>query len=472
MGEPEMLFANGVDALSGDYLLPPVSLDTLAAMIRGQERDPELEQFLRKLQQTRGEEVFAERGLELDLNDPAQAGWAIVFAQDEDPAVKAALEPLIAHRRQQVGERLKLLDYRQGEGLTDWLGRHGMGPGTLDPKKLPYYVLLVGSPEKIPFNFGFLLDGTYAVGRLAFDTPAEYSQYGAHLIEYETAEAVPSSKTAAFFAPRHPFDKATQLSHDQLVRPLLKGLDGVSPITEGSGYKQHALLEQEATIANLKALLHQGLEGKPVSLLFSASHGIGFPKDHPDQRDKQGGLVGQDWPGLKAIQPSHYLSAADLGAARVQGMVAFLFACYGAGTPAKDEFMHKPGQTPADIASRPFMARLPQTLLTQGALGVIGHVERAWGYSIVLPLAGAQLQPFQNALSGLMAGVPLGQALSEMNHKFTAESTILSQHLDDLHAGTEIPATTLTLSWIKRNDFKCYLLLGDPAARLRPEAMS
>ena len=33
-----------------------------------------------------------------------QAGWAIVFHKDEDPAVRAALEPLIARRRDQVGD--------------------------------------------------------------------------------------------------------------------------------------------------------------------------------------------------------------------------------------------------------------------------------------------------------------------------------------------------------------------------------
>ena len=57
----------------------------------------------------------------------------------------------------------------------------------------------------------------------------------------------------------------------------------------------------------------------------------------------------------------------------------------------------------------PFVAALPQRLLTHpggGALAVIGHVERAWGYSIRPVGLGNRLLPFRNLLGRVLRGEP------------------------------------------------------------------
>ena len=106
-------------------------------------------------------------------------------------------------------------------------------------------------------------------------------------------------------------------------------------------------------------------------------------------------------------KPSHYLTAADLDDdARVHGLIAFLFACYGAGTPAADHFLADRSKAPVPIALAPFVAALPQRLLSHpggGALAVIGHVERAWGYSIRPVGLGNRLLPFRNLMGRVLA---------------------------------------------------------------------
>ncbi len=69
-------------------------------------------------------------------------------------------------------------------------------------------------------------------------------------------------------------------------------------------------------------------------LLFTASHGLGFPSSHPLQLRHQGALLCQDWPGplrhRGAIPPEFYFSGDDLPAeACASGMIAFNFACFG-----------------------------------------------------------------------------------------------------------------------------------------------
>ena len=63
------------------------------------------------------------------------------------------------------------------------------------------------------------------------------------------------------------------------------------------------------------------------------------------------------------------------------------------------------------------MAALPQRLLTHpkgGALAVIAHVDRAWGYSIQAPkMAGAQITPFRSSLGSIMIGDPVGHAVKD-----------------------------------------------------------
>jgi hypothetical protein len=68
--------------------------------------------------------------------------------------------------------------------------------------------------------------------------------------------------------------------------------------------------------------------------------------------------------------------ADDIDATRLDGLIAFLFACYGAGTPETDHFLPEAVTGVSRIAPAPFTARLAQRLLARGAAAVVGHAQR------------------------------------------------------------------------------------------------
>jgi hypothetical protein len=101
-------------------------------------------------------------------------------------------------------------------------------------------------------------------------------------------------------------------------------------------------------------------------------------------------------------------------------------------------------------------------------LAVIGHVDRAWGYSIKPPRVGPQLVPFRNLLGRILAGEPVGHATTDVSLKYAMLSAELLSLVDPALPGSTIPtAKEVALAWVERNDAQSYVVLGDPAAHLR-----
>lgn len=187
---------------------------------------------------------------------------------------------------------------------------------------------------------------------------------------------------------------------------------------------------------------------------------------------KQGALLCQNWPGFGKINPDHYFAASDLpGNAQVNGMITFHFACYGAGTPANDRYLHQPGVPPPKIADKPFHAALPKALLARGALAAIGHVERAWGYSISTPEAGAQIDPFRTTIECILGGLPVGYAVKDFNMRYAILSASLNALIETKSIGGMISDEELAANWVERNDSEGYIIIGDPAVHLRSELL-
>jgi hypothetical protein len=460
------IFLNGVSGLTGQRLLPPLDPKRIAAIARGEIPDKPTLRWLKRVWKALTEPHL---GLPFGVRpeEPRQAGWGIVFHASDSDVLEDALSGLIEHRRAQIGdERTHVFVYKPGEDWRGWLARHGAEPGAVRPDRVPYYLLLAGDPERLPFELEHMLSVERAVGRLSFDRLDRYRLYAESLIAYETGARVPQDRQAVFFATRH--DPATETSADLLAKPLEKDLPSLAP-----GFASRGLWANNATKANLGEVFRPGPGSPAPAFLFTASHGVAWPKGHPDQAARQGALLCQG--GFGNSHADHCFSASDVpDDARVHGLVTFHFACFGAGTPHRDSFTHKLGELPPEIAERPFVAALPKRLLSHpqgGALAVIGHVDRAWGYSLVGLSGTAQIQPFRNAVAATLAGVPVGHAVQDFHQRFAALSTGLGEMLRKVSFGFKVPDEELAELWLERNDAQSYTVLGDPAARLRVGAL-
>ena len=203
----DQMVSNGIDASDGEYL-SVLTPEQVAALVLGEEADPRYLKLLRQRDFEASEKKFGvrKRGAADDLG---YTGWGLVFGQrGPDPKILEALKPLIDLRRSQAKDRYRECSgkyaYRPGLSAIDYAAELGAGPGDVDPKKAPYYLLIVGGPDEVPFQVQCELDAQFAVGRVCFETPEEYCQYARAV---EAAEAAtpkrPQDLQARFVGTRN-----------------------------------------------------------------------------------------------------------------------------------------------------------------------------------------------------------------------------------------------------------------------------
>ena len=398
-------------------------------------------------------------------DDLSQAGWGVIFAQEENADIRDALRPLLDLRMEQAGDLYRELSYLASESLYQFRERYSIGPGSVNPKKIPFYILLVGSPERIPFRFQSQLSTQHAVGRLAFERSADYASYVRAVLAAESLG--PQPKRAVFAAVRNEGDNPTNLVSRRLVQPLVSDL---KPRFPDWSIEFHT--DRQVSKPNLLQLLDHP---ETPRLLFVSAHGYLFSPGHERQRDYQGAIVCQDWPGPQSMEPvqeSHVLTADDLDSdCQISGSLIFLLACNSVGTPQLGDLPDGGSldNRPEPRAPRPFVSRLAQRLLSLekgGALAVVGHVDHVLTFSDGWMQGDDENQTFRDLFERILRGHRVGYAMLPMSQLYLALAAELTEVLEAIRAGDEIPDASVAHLWKAQRDARNYLVLGDPAIRL------
>lgn len=488
------LYFNGVGA-DGEYLFLPMSPEEVAKVasrqtVERKDTDPAGLSELKWRHKSRGESHY---GVKEGINPEKleETGWGVILPAAKVGSAEAiaqqqileALKPLLDLRREQATKKSEKffqifkgeLGYCPGESKQKYLARLGVGPGPADPNKgVPYYLLIVGSPQSIPYHVQYQIDVQYAVGRIHFDTLAEYQNYARSVVAAEQGGAR-LAKEVAFLGVANPDDPATQLSRKLMVGPLA---DLIEKQHGAQGWQVKRYFDDAASRQTLEQIL--GGSTQLPALLYTGSHGMGFKNGDSRQFRQQGALLCQDWPGPKEwhqpLREDFYFSADHLRSdANLLGMIAFNFACYGGGSPQYDEFVKQSFATERkEIAPAAFVAGLPKKMLglaNGAALACIGHVERAWGCSFLWDAGqrggpAPQLTVFESAMSALLKGMPVGAALEYFNARYAELSSDLAAHIESMEFGNGPDPYVLSDAWTANNDARSYAITGDPAVRL------
>ena len=97
----DTLTFNGINGVSREYLLPPMTPGNISALIRGEERDEaQISELKQWYQRSKEEKLGTMEGV--DSKKLEETGWGVIFDHNADPRVREHLKELLDHRREQA----------------------------------------------------------------------------------------------------------------------------------------------------------------------------------------------------------------------------------------------------------------------------------------------------------------------------------------------------------------------------------
>ncbi|HRI71475.1 MAG TPA: helix-turn-helix domain-containing protein [Polyangium sp.] len=448
-------------------------------------------------------EVKRSARLGVEPDDLQGQQWAIVAPKGPVGDRLLELVAPLRHKRESEQNREAHV-FRVDPGMNGWAASNWMQGEYRDvfqrqESARPRYLMVLGNPDVISWELQQMLAADGFVGRVAFDQDADYESYVDKVLRFSEKDEMP--RATALFHTVLDGSSATQEGHRHLSRPLLELVQacrnaGTFDIDDLLDIPMDSSGSTLDPVTAVSTLLRQA-EKTRAAMLFTLSHGAGAPKPGWKSPDEQRAYQGAVVLGRKG----DLLTANDIAHnAFLPGGVWFMFACYGAGTPARSAYMpwleklHHLGvlrQVPSEVLGSlpgegqpPFVAALPRMALANpnGPLGVVGHVDLAWSWSFLdyevvrrNLVAKSRMERFQGIVQGFVDGHRFGVAHHELASFFQSVGTQLTAMYEERaqkarglpEFAEDLPTQVRRANlWMQRQDLQAYVLLGDPAARL------
>ena len=329
-------------------------------------------------------------------------------------------------------------------------------------EKVPMYMLIVGSPEEIPWRFQYLMNATCFSGRLDLDEPARARYVEALINGWKNSAS--SSNRPVVWTVDHGEQDITWLMRQTVADPLAQKMQQDMDI----GDRLTHLAGVEATGS---ALIDALANTKPA-LIVTTSHGLTSPlNDLPTMRKQLGFLIDQNGTSVTA--------SALLDKWQPDGAVWYAHACCSAGSDAATSYkgLIQSGSSIAltldgVAALGAMVAPLPKALLSaeKPARAFIGHVE---------PTFNMTLQSLENrqvltasiirALYGRMfrkLPEPVGMAVEGCYRHVGELFAQWQQQREDVNRGVPGAREAAMHSLIMAIDRQSMVILGDPTVAI------
>ncbi len=385
---------------------------------------------------------------------PARPGMsedALRNLVDVHPVLKDVLTQrngvVLRYVQDDMAAAVQLRDLRGGmsRDLDVAGGTVGQGHG-----EIPLYLMIVASPEEIPWAFQYTLQSKFRVGRLDLTDEGLANYCDALLNGFDDAGV---GRRIAAWSVSEPGD-ITALIRARVAKPIVDGLRAAGHTVDFADGEIGT-----ASVSDLESLL----SGNP-RLILTTSHGA-TPVGAPNLLDQLG----------RPVDDSHQVCHVPTDYAP-RGAVWFAHACCSAGVNgdsrvralvAGDTALLMDGL--AALGSR--TAPLPRELLgrPRPLRGFIGHVEPTFDWTLQHPKSNADLSqdlvaPF---VEQLLKGRPLGGLLDRWHRGADTAKNALDQLREAFgKTGRKPPRQLPTFYRLMAEDRRSTVLLGDPAAVL------